>query len=56
VAAGLTDSAERALTTLSGTVADDDVRYGRDVAVGGLEDAIARGARAEGGAGGARST
>ena len=47
VAAGLTEIADRARTNLAVTVADDDVRYGRDVAVEHLEDAIARGARSD---------
>ena len=47
VLAGLTEIADRALTNLSVTVADDDVRYGRDVALEGLEEAIARGARSD---------
>jgi hypothetical protein len=47
VLAGLTEIADRALTNLSVTVADDDLRYGRDVALAGLEEAIARGARSD---------
>jgi class 3 adenylate cyclase len=46
-AAGLTEIADRARINLSVTVADDDLRYGRDVALEGLEDAIARGARSD---------
>ena len=47
LATGLTETADRARNNLSVTVAEDDLRYGRDLALEGLEEAIARGARSD---------